>query len=135
MPLHIVDSTGTHEVCDKIVVDGVEIDKLTVVQTTAGIREEFEIYPCDYPFEAEFDLIAHSRIISSKDYDWVAPDGTTGTHDGLSDFVMTMTGHWHIFNRTVAEVTGFMKFGGETAEWDLRASIQQHGNIGYVLFE
>ena len=25
------------------------------------------------------------------------------------------------------------KFGGETAEWDLRASIQQHGNIGYVL--
>lgn len=26
------------------------------------------------------------------------------------------------------------KFGGETAEWDLRASIQQHGNIGYVLF-
>ena len=26
------------------------------------------------------------------------------------------------------------KFGGETAEWDLRASIQQHENIGYVLF-
>ena len=26
------------------------------------------------------------------------------------------------------------KFGGETAEWDLRSSIQQHGNIGYVLF-
>lgn len=26
------------------------------------------------------------------------------------------------------------KFGGETAEWDLRASIQQHGNIGYILF-
>jgi uncharacterized protein len=26
------------------------------------------------------------------------------------------------------------KFGGETAEWDLRASIQQHQNIGYVLF-
>ena len=25
------------------------------------------------------------------------------------------------------------KFGGETAEWNLRASIQQHGNIGYVL--
>lgn len=25
------------------------------------------------------------------------------------------------------------KFGGETAEWDLRASIQQHGNIGYIL--
>ncbi|MBW2370035.1 MAG: ATP-binding protein [Deltaproteobacteria bacterium] len=25
------------------------------------------------------------------------------------------------------------KFGGETAEWDFRASIQQHGNIGYVL--
>ena len=25
------------------------------------------------------------------------------------------------------------KFGGETAEWDLRASIQKHGHVGYVL--
>jgi hypothetical protein len=25
------------------------------------------------------------------------------------------------------------KFGGETAEWELRASIQRHGHIGYVL--
>lgn len=25
------------------------------------------------------------------------------------------------------------KFGGETAEWDLRGTIQQHGNIGYIL--
>ena len=25
------------------------------------------------------------------------------------------------------------KFGGETAEWDLRASIQRHANIGYIL--
>jgi hypothetical protein len=32
------------------------------------------------------------------------------------------------------EFQGIHKFGGETAEWDLRASIQQHENIGYVLF-
>jgi hypothetical protein len=25
------------------------------------------------------------------------------------------------------------KFGGETAEWDLRATIQKHGHVGYVL--
>jgi hypothetical protein len=25
------------------------------------------------------------------------------------------------------------KFGGETAEWDLRASIQKHGHVGYIL--
>lgn len=25
------------------------------------------------------------------------------------------------------------KFGGETAEWDLRGTIQQHGSIGYIL--
>jgi len=41
--------------------------------------------------------------------------------------------HGITFGIALDEFQEIHKFGGETAEWDLRAAIQQHAHIGYVL--
>jgi hypothetical protein len=95
------------------------------------------------------DVVSHLNVTVS-----LKPDPTTGIPlpsidinlrgDALGKQRQTLSSVLDAINETARdrkitvgialdEFQEIHKFGGETAEWDLRASIQQHGNIGYIL--